>query len=146
LGCNPAWADGPILDDAGSEESLALQRAHEAVSADDLGMLCIGALQLRRAYFAMCGGEAVWNLPGATAVCVPDRDDGVSLDVAEEQGDLSRVSIRVHVDLSPAAHVQLNAKDLPGKPKLQKQRRGRVSNDVLLLGNAVFKRLLTWPF
>jgi hypothetical protein len=43
-----------------SRESLARQRAHEAVNADDLGRLCPGALLLRRAYFAnweenLCG-------------------------------------------------------------------------------------------
>jgi hypothetical protein len=42
-------------------------------------------------------------------------------------------------------HLQLDAKDLQGNPKLPSQR-GRLSNDVLLLGKAAIKRLLTWSF
>jgi hypothetical protein len=63
--------------------------------------------------------------------------DDVSLDVAEEEGVLLRVSIR--------ARMQLNAKDQPGRPKLPSQRGSRVSlsRDVLQMGSAAIKRLLT---
>jgi hypothetical protein len=48
------------------------------------------------------GRQAVRNMPGAAVVRVPDRGDDVSLVVAEEQGSLLRVSIRVQFGLSPA--------------------------------------------
>jgi hypothetical protein len=76
-------------------------------------------------------------------ICPADRarpSDDVLLDVAPEHGGVLQVAYTL------IYHLQMNALDLPRRSQLSSRRRGRVSKDVLDLGNATVKRTLTWSF
>jgi hypothetical protein len=66
----------------------------------------------------------------------------VSLDVAEEQGGLLRVSIRVHADLSPAAERGGSA----GKAEPAESAPRQTLEWHALAGKAAVKRWYTWSF
>jgi hypothetical protein len=98
-----------------------------------------GALLLRRAYFSMweekqCG-ICLTQLPFVSQTEVMTCHSGPPR---------SRAVCRRYQFANPLFyHMQLDAGDLPGKPKLPSEHRGRLSNDVLLLRNAGIKRSLT---
>jgi hypothetical protein len=135
-GCNPAWADEPIPDGASPEESLARQRAHEAVNADDIGMLCTGALLLHRAYFAM------WEekLCGIYLALLPFVCQAEVMTCHSMPPKSRVICCAYQFAYTLVYRLQLEAKPLPGKPQLPSQRRSSVSNDVLLLGKAAIKQ------
>ena len=145
----PQGASGALRDriesgnNAAGEEQRLIQLAVSA-PLDDVSAHPKGALLLRiRRAFWMRKLEKLRGMYVALLPCVCAQQVMTNQRLAPEKRAVLCEYMFVQVLLY---HFALNAPDLRGRHCLPPQRRSKVRKDVLVFGNAMIKRLLTWSY